>query len=88
MKVFFVFREVHVGEPRLYTLWGKTTIRGVDSCPGADGCYFVHFHEFRPAARGAWITGLTARQIVGGEFGSGLYRYVPNAIADVLDSMI
>jgi hypothetical protein len=88
MRVFFVFREVHKSKPRLYTLWGKATIKTIDPFPGTRGYYFMHFDQFRPAPRNTWRTHLTAAQIVGKPFGRGIYRYIPSPIAQQLDRMI
>ena len=88
VKVFFVFREVHRNRPRLYTLWGKTKIKAVASCADPNGVYLIHFDEFVAAPRSAWRSGLAAEQIVGKEFGSGLYRYIPNPVTDELDKMV
>lgn len=88
MKVFFVFRGVHKNGPRLYTLWGKTTVATVDSAAGIAGYYFIHFDQFAPAPRSTWKEHLTAAQIVGKPFGQGIVRYIPNSITDQLDKMI
>jgi len=88
MRVFFVFREVPKNGPRGYTLWGKATIRTIDSFPGTRGYYFIHFDQFGAAPRNKWRVNLSAAQIVGNAFGSGLYRYVPSGIAQQLERMI
>jgi len=88
MRVFFVFREVRKNKPRRYTLWGKTTIKTIDSFPGTRGYYYMHFERFDPAPRHKWRMNLSAAGIAGKAFGSGIYRYVPSAIAQQLEGMI
>jgi len=92
MKVFFVFREN--SKPRLYTLWGKTTISSVAASldtsgqRGRNGYHLIHFAQFKPVVESKWKKGLTAKSIVGKPFGQGNFRYIPNSITDVLDKMI
>ena len=88
MRVFFVLREAPKNGPRRYTLWGKTTIKTIDSLPGTGGFYFIHFDEFQPAPRHKWRMDLSAADIVGNAFGSGIYRYVPSGIAQRLEGVI
>jgi len=90
MKVFFVFRERN--SPRLYTLWGKTTISRIDTSintsgqRGMSGYHLMHFAPFSPAPRNRWVQHLTSNAVVGGFWGQGNYRYIPDKIATVLNS--
>lgn len=94
MKVFFVFREPSKNSPRQYTLWGKTTVSNIDDSIdtsgqiGKDGYHLISFAQFRPAPGNRWVQHLTSNDIVGGVWGQGNYRYIPNRIETILDGLI
>ena len=77
-KVFFVFRQPH-GK---YTLWGKTTIRSIDSEPVKEGqnyekgYAFAHFEPFEPMPKEKWVPNLSDKELVGSAWRMGLHRYI------------
>ncbi|HUU63666.1 MAG TPA: hypothetical protein VMX96_07105 [Dehalococcoidia bacterium] len=78
MKVFFISKQPDGN----YTMWGKTTVRGVDDKPaGGDredeaGFAFIHFNPFEPLPRDKWVTNLSDLQLVGRKWLMGRYRYI------------
>jgi len=95
MKVFFVHREVRdSGLPRLYTLWGKTTISSIadsintSGLQSQNGYHLIYFAPFIVAPRSRQVTGLTANTITGKDWDQGGFRYILNNVAAMLDKLI
>ncbi len=78
-KVFLIFRQPG---GKNYTLWGRTTVRSVDSEPvkeGQDyekGFAFVHLEPFEPLPSEQWVRDLTDEQLVRAPWLMGLHRFI------------
>lgn len=78
-KVFLVFRQPG---GKTYTLWGKTTVRSVDSEPVKEGqeyekgYAFVHFEPFEPLPKEQWVRDFTDGQLVSAPWLMGLHRFI------------
>jgi len=88
MHVYFVFTQPN-GK---YTLWGITTVNGVDNAIKKDGenrergFSFMHFSPFEPLPEDKWVQDLSAQQLVGKKWLTGRFRYIKRKLIEQLIS--
>lgn len=89
-KVFFVFKQPDGN----YTLWGKSTVKSIDTEPRSssfdfeNGYAFIHFNPFEPLNHDKWIANLSDVQLVGAKWLQGRHRYIDEAREKYLDQLI
>jgi hypothetical protein len=84
MKAYLVFERKNDKNRIGYSLWGSTTVKGVDesttrkiSQDSKDRYrHWIHFEPFDPLPRDIWSTVLADRDLVGSSWRQGFYRYV------------
>jgi len=90
---FLVFRQVY-SSPRLYTLWAVAKVKSTDNQlrtsdrEDVDGFAFIEFQSFDPLPTGRWVRDLTAGDLVQNQWGQGNHRFVSEAQAAQLRSLI
>ena len=90
MKVFFVYKDL----ARSYTIWGTTRVVSIDSEPMQtsepfeDGYKFIHFEPFQQLPRDKWVSGLSAKQLVGADWRQGRFRYITGEQETNLERLI
>jgi len=76
-EVFFIFSDID----HSLVLWGKSEIKKVIGDK-------VYFEKFKPMHPKSWIGGLTARNIIGQNWGHGTFRYIDEQIESNLNKLI
>jgi len=83
---FLVHRQTYTS-PRLYTLWAVARVKSIDVHPrNVDGFAFMEFQPFDPLPR--WEPDLQAEDLVGKPWGQGNHRFISEAQAARIRSLI